>query len=56
MYWVFTAVLVDSPLNRAFGKGFLALRHVRHNFREASLMHRLNIAFRFLVLRRRRGR
>lgn len=40
-------MLVDSPLIRAFEKGFLALRRVRHTFREALRLQRLNIAFRF---------
>jgi len=40
-------MLVDSPLSRAFEKGFLALRHVRHTLKEALGMHLLNIAFRF---------
>jgi hypothetical protein len=40
-------MLVDSPLNRAFEKGFLALRHVRHTLSEALRLQRLNIAFRF---------
>jgi len=37
-------MLVDSPLSRAFGKGFLALRHVRHTFEKALRVHLLNTA------------
>lgn len=45
-------MLVDSPLSRAFEKGFLALRHVRHTPREPLP----NIDFRLLVWRWHRGR
>lgn len=41
--WVVTAMLVDTPPSRASGKGFLALRHVRHTFRKVLCEHRLNI-------------
>jgi hypothetical protein len=35
-------MLVDSRLSRAFDKGFLALRHVRHTFNKALRMHLLD--------------
>jgi hypothetical protein len=38
-------MLVDSPLSRAFGKGFLALRDVRHTFEKASRVHLVDTAF-----------